>query len=113
MAPAVLHPFATYNTSTLPSALAEIRLDRGTSLGRARFRPAGDEVMPAIFATWNILDATMYARSRLIHNDSSGKSEEYVGRKHVWQTGYLREVQVRRMVQLVRRRNVRNYCEGA
>jgi hypothetical protein len=58
-----------------------------------------------------MLDAIMFERSRLIRDRKNGSMSVNVGRAHSWQTGYVREVQVRRMVQLVREPNVRHYCE--
>ena len=52
------------------------------------------EALGAIFTWWNVLDGVMAAHSR-IH----------------WQTGYVRELQLRRMVQLVQAPGVSHYCE--
>ncbi len=65
------------------------------SLGRPRFVPnSTDEILDATFTLWNILDRMMLRSSR----------SNYMA-------GYVREVQVRRMVQLVTAPNVRTYCE--
>ena len=54
-----------------------------------------NESLTATFAVWNLLDATMH---------------ELMPEQN-YQTGYVRELQLRRMVQLVRRPEVRTYCE--
>jgi hypothetical protein len=54
-----------------------------------------DEIIHSIFTFWNLLDRVMIGSSR-----------------SNYQTGYVREVQVRRMVQLVTSPLVRTYCEG-
>ena len=115
-----------FSDETLPVGLARIRLSRGTPLGAARFLPESEEeALLGIFASWNMLDAQMYAMTRMRRNDSEmaelrsrqGKAlpanhgHEHVERKHLWQTGYLRELQLRRMVQLIRRPGVQRYCE--
>ena len=62
-------------------------------LGSPRFVPqSDDEVLHAVFASWNLLDALMYSHEPMA----------------IFQTGYLRELQVRRMVQLVRRPGTRH-----
>ena len=48
-----------------------------------------------MWASWNLLDGLMFA-----HNPGMA-----------FQTGYLRELQVRRMLELVRAPHVRTYCE--
>eukprot|EP00966_Prymnesium_polylepis_P147070 3397286-Prymnesium_polylepis.2 len=149
MAPVALGARLNLTEDSLPPDVAVGRLIAGTPLGRARFLPAGaDETFAAIFATWNTLDAVMWARTRLVQNetDESGRtaSKVYVGGRHAhlpracfvavcvrptlvdahtrtthtqWQTGYLREVQVRRMVRLVQAaraadpERVLQYCE--
>ena len=64
-----------------------------------------------------MLDALMWTNSRLVRNDTelkemrSGAGREYVGRAHAYQTGYVREIQVRRMVELVRAPGMARYCE--
>jgi hypothetical protein len=80
----------------LPPSLATQRLHIQSTLGTARLVPrTEDETLQAIFASWNLLDGLMYQ-----HMPNSP-----------FQTGYLREVQLRRMVQLARAPHVRTYCE--
>ena len=87
--------FPTAHTP-VPPFLATQRLNNTAPLGSARFVPRDlDETMSAIFATWNVLDANMYSREP----------------SATFMTGYLRELQLRRMVQLVRAPHVRTYCE--
>jgi len=101
-----------YSAGTLPADLSQIRLRREAALGEASFLPKSEEeAIPAIFASWNVLDALMWTLSRLPTNDTSARRDGTVGRAHMWQTGYVRELQVRRMVQLVREPGVRRYCE--
>jgi len=65
-------------------------------LGLPRFAPRTEaETMAAIYTWWNILDAEMYDHDA----------------KYKYQTGYLREMQLKRMVQLVRETGARRYCE--
>ena len=123
--PSRLRPLQTFTSQNLSSALAAARLNRGHPLGAASFLPTEEgEHLPAIFATWNMLDALMFRETRLRRNvtvesryGSSGSDplvlgqEDYVGRLHAYQTGYLRETQLRRMISLVRAPGVRNYCE--
>ena len=86
----------TTNESSLPPFLAAHRLVDTVPLGSPRFTPVGsDELMHAIFASWNLLDALMYSLEP----------------SATFQTGYLRELQVRRMVQLAKRPGTRHYCE--
>ena len=111
---ALLRASVTYNESTVPASLAVGRMLRGplVPLGAAAFTARSEqEALLATFATWNMLDAIMFERSRLIRDRKNGSMSVNVGRAHSWQTGYVREVQVRRMVQLVREANVRHYCE--
>ena len=71
---------------------------RETVLGSPRFVAVSP--LPSIFTWWNILDATM-ASAPSSHNTW-------------WQTGYVRELQVRRMVQLAQhfsRDRAVHYCE--
>lgn len=78
----------------MPSELAQSRLVEG-SIRHARFVPnSTDEIAHATFTVWNILDRVMLESSR-----------------SNYQTGYVREVQVRRMVQLVTAPGVQTYCE--
>jgi predicted O-methyltransferase YrrM len=78
----------------VPGELALSRLVEG-SIRHARFVPnSTDEIIHATFTIWNILDRVMLESSR-----------------SNYQTGYVREVQVRRMVQLVTAPRVQTYCE--
>ena len=75
---------------------------RETNLGSPRF-VAVQSPLPSIFTWWNILDATMAsAPSGSTHSST------------FWQTGYVRELQIRRMVELAQalptERPV-HYCE--
>ena len=80
----------------LPPSLAAQRLSQEAFLGTPRLVPSStEEALTAIFASWNLLDALMFQ-----HMPSSP-----------FQTGYLREIQLRRMVELVRRPVVKRYCE--
>ena len=86
--------------SKLPPDLADARLSSDDPfLGSPRFLPqsgrASDELLSSVFASWNLLDAQMYA-----HEPRSA-----------FQTGYLREVQVRRMLKLILQPHVKTYCE--
>ena len=106
---ALLRASVIYNESTVPANLAVGRMLRGplVPLGAAAFTARSEEeALLATFATWNMLDAIMFERSRLIRDRKNGSMSVNVGRAHSWQTGYVREVQVRRMVQLVREPNV-------
>ena len=79
----------------MPSQLTKVRLVEG-KINHARFVPnTTEEIMTATFTFWNLLDRVMLEHSR----------SNYM-------TGYVREVQVRRMVQLVTEPSVRTYCEG-
>ena len=74
--------------------IAESRLVEG-HIRKPRFvANTTEEVIHATFTFWNLLDRIMLQSS-----------------KSNYQTGYVREMQVRRMVQLVRAPNVRTYCE--
>jgi len=116
----------SFSAETLPAGLARIRLNGGTPLGVARFLPnSEEEALLGIFASWNMLDAQMYAMTRMLRNESEMRElrsrqgnalpgnygHEMVDRTHMWQSGYLRELQLRRMVQLIRRPGVQRYCE--
>lgn len=73
-----------------------LTLGRNVPQGGARFVPTTpDDVLVATFTLWNLLDATMHELSP----DNN------------YQTGYVRELQVRRMVQLVQQQSVKSYCE--
>ena len=86
---------------SMPAAL----IDEGAPLhprlvqarqGEARFVPGSvNESLSATYAIWNLLDATMHQ----------------ISPEHNYQTGYVRELQLRRMVNLVRQPKVKTYCE--
>ena len=79
---------------SVPPELARTRLVEG-SIRRPRFVPnSTDEALHATFTFWNVLDRIMLESSR-----------------SNYQTGYVREMQVRRMLQLVAAPSVRTYCE--
>ena len=81
----------------LPSWLSEgaPRLIEG-KLGQARFVPGStNETLTATFALWNVLDAMMALAMP----------------NYAWQTGYVRELQLRRMVELAKAPGVSTYCE--
>jgi len=83
-------PGTETRTGTYTPRLAE------APLGMPRFLPGtADEMMPSIFTWWNILDSLMA--------DFGGQAR--------YQTGYVREFQMRRMVELVRRPGTHLYCE--
>ena len=64
--------------------------------GKPRFVPGSvNESLIATFAMWNLLDASMHELSP----------------EQNYQTGYVRELQLRRMINLVRQPSVRVYCE--
>ena len=67
-----------------PVAFTTPRLMDRAAHGAARFVPEYSEVFASIFTWWNALDALMATTADI-----------------PWQTGYVREVQVRRMVALV------------
>ena len=67
-----------------PVAFTTPRLKDRAAHGAARFVPEYSEVFASIFTWWNALDALMATTADI-----------------PWQTGYVREVQVRRMVALV------------
>jgi len=88
--PAPLHPpadpLATVGLSTV--RLSEL------PFGSLRFQPVTpEELYSSIFTLWNVLDAI-----GISHNDR-------------FQVGAIREVQLRKMVTIVSRPNVRQYCE--
>ena len=66
-----------------PVAFTTPRLKDRAAHGAARFVPEYSEVFASIFTWWNALDALMATTADI-----------------PWQTGYVREVQVRRMVAL-------------
>ena len=54
-------------------------------LGAAAFVPqTEDEALTAIFASWNMLDAVMFERSRLIRERKNRTLSINVGRMHAW-----------------------------
>ena len=83
-----------------PVAFTTPRLKDRAAHGAARFVPEYSEVFASIFTWWNALDALMATTADI-----------------PWQTGYVREVQVRRMVALVQEAAQRSpsqpitYCE--
>ena len=80
----------------LPAHLAVHRLNDNTNLPSPRFVPTNDiERFAAIFTLWNLLDGVMY----------------HVKQANRFSTGYVRELQLRRMVELARAPHVRKYCE--
>lgn len=91
-------PYAPSDTAhlSLPVELDAQRLDVRVPLGAARYLPrTHNELLASVFATWNVLDA-------LMHVKEPGSA---------FQTGYLRELQVRRMMQLISAPRVNYYCE--
>ena len=88
-------PFSALPNATRPTELAASQQLHESSFGLARYVPAAsEEVLGAIFTWWNVLDALMSVHSRIR-----------------WQTGYVRELQVRRMVRLAQAPGVQHYCE--
>lgn len=82
----------------LPASLRDPppRLNDVKRLGTPRFVPRTmEEVLTATYTTWNLLDAMMV----------TGEPN------YAWQTGYVRELQLKRMVQLARTPGIRTYCE--
>ena len=72
------------NSTSIAALLGHSRLQEA-AVGRARFVPTNQpEIIAAVLTWWNVLDATMV---------SSGAG-------HFWQTGYVREVQMRHMVEI-------------
>ena len=106
---------AAYTTANLSTSISERSLAFGTPLGAARYvvRSRGERARPLvfdkIFTLWNELDAIMWNATNLADDKFGGVGR--VGRKHAWQTGYVRELQVRRMVELIREPSVHTYCE--
>ena len=65
----------------IPAALSAPPVLVEAKLGAARFLPSGNtETMAAIFTMWNVLDAMMALAEP----------------GYAWQTGYVRELQLRR-----------------
>ncbi len=80
----------------VPAALSAPPVLIEAKLGAARFFPRSDtETRAAIFTMWNVLDAMMALAMP----------------GYAWQTGYVRELQLRRMIELVRHPGVQVYCE--
>ena len=99
-APSFVHSAAPFPAREkhppLPAFLETRRLDNSVPLGAPRFSPiTDDELLTAVFASWNMLDALMFSHEPTAY----------------FQTGYLRELQLRRMLQLARRPGTANYCE--
>ena len=70
-----------------PKQVSEQRLRNNASYGQPRFVPSSfEEVLHSTFALWDVLDAHM---------------REYEP-SHLYATGYVRELQLRRMLQLAR-----------
>ena len=92
-------------TGTPSLSMPDGLIDKGAALhprlvetrqGQQRFVPGSvNESLTATYAIWNLLDATMH----------------HISPEHNYQTGYVRELQLRRMVNLVRRPHVKTYCE--
>ena len=123
----------SFHVHNLSKSLSQRWLRFGTALGEPRYvRQMSAATMSSrratfdeIFTLWNILDAMMWNATNLAADSapptmsgrggSGGNSMPLgtprVGRKHVWQTGYVRELQVRRMAQLARDASVSTYCE--
>lgn len=84
----------------LSPELATHRLADEPYLGRPRFVPRpgpADELLSSTLTWWNLLDSQMYEHAN--------------GREANFQAGYLRELQLRRMLQLAREPQVKTYCE--
>ena len=65
-------------------------------LGSPRFQPRDtNESLMSTFTMWNVLDAIMATAMP----------------NYAWQTGYVRELQLRRMVQLAQLPGISTYCE--
>ena len=85
---------AAASVGGVPEALTPSRLHEG-SIHEPRFVPnTHDEKLHAVFTFWNMLDAFMIEHS-----------------KSNYQTGYIREVQLRRMMQLAQSSTASTYCE--
>lgn len=100
--PAVLQSEIRYGWGGLavPPMLAERRLPVNPTgrldMEEHRFLPRDDtELLASIFTWWNLLDGVM-----LKHEPQSR-----------FMAGYIREVQLRRMLQIVRQPNITHYCE--
>ena len=97
----------------LPPTLRETRLNSNVKLGEPRFVPrqGTSEVLHAVFTMWDVLDAVMFSASRLDTNENASAQAraDILGRAHLYQSGYLRELQLRRMLELVTGAHM--YCE--
>ena len=92
------------DAASLPPSLAVTRLRHHAPLGSPRFvrRPdehAESDAIVRIFEFWNRLDWIMYNSSVIPRNSTK---QLPLGNRHLYQSGYVREVQLRRMLQLVR-----------
>ena len=80
----------------LPAQLETRRLNNNLPYGVPRFAPQShEEAVTATFVFWDLLDAIMFMHSP----------------KQLYATGYVRELQIRRMIELVRQPGLRTYCE--
>ena len=80
----------------LPESLRDPPRLIEAKLGSARFIPkSSNETLTATYSMWNVLDAMM----------------AFAMPTYAWQTGYVRELQLRRMVELARAPGVSTYCE--
>lgn len=88
--------YAAGGNMPLQPTLAATRLNNDVPYGEPRFKPASfDEALHATFTWWDLLDATMHAWTP----------------QQLYATGYVREIQLRRMIELAREPSVRTYCE--
>jgi len=82
--------------SPVSTQLGSRRLNNDLPYGEPRFEPKSfDEAIAATFVFWDLLDALMFTNSP----------------KQLYATGYVRELQIRRMIEMVRQPEVRTYCE--
>lgn len=89
-----LQPDGSVAAILVPDDLSVSRLVEG-DIRQPRFVPnSTEEILHAAFTYWNVLDRVM-----LEHSHSN------------WQTGYMREIQLRRMVRLVQETRASTYCE--
>ena len=71
----------------MPASLAVGRLVRRSTLplGAAAFTArTEEEALTATFAAWNMLDAIMFERSRIVRERTNRSASINVGRMHVW-----------------------------
>ena len=86
----------TNDLALLPEQLGARRLNNDLPYGKPRFEPRNfDEALVATFAFWDLLDAIMFTKSP----------------SQLYATGYVRELQIRRMIEMVREPGVQTYCE--